>query len=318
LLTVVEVILPIFGVVALGYGASFMHVFDAASARGLSRFVFFFAIPLMLFEQVATTDPVGGGAWALLATFYLSTGTVFAVGGLLARFAFARRGDEAVLLGFAGAYGNTVMIGIPVVLTVIGPDGAFPMFLIISFHSLVFFTLVTVLLEAVRGARGGMNAVPGEVLRGVLTNPILVALVLGVVVNRIGLPLPATLLSFAELVGSAAVPCALFATGAALKDFRIRGALPVVAVLVGLKAVLHPLVVFVLATQVFALSPLFTTVAIVLATMPVGINPYLFATRYGAAEAESATAMALSTLLAVVTVTATLVLMGLGAPLNGF
>lgn len=310
MLTVVDVILPIFGVIALGYAAGFMRVFDAASARGLSRFVFWFAIPLMLFQKVATTDPVAGGAGALLATFYLSTAVVFLLGGLIARLGFGRRGDEAVLLGFAGAYGNTVMIGIPVVLTVIGSDGAFPMFLIISFHSLVFFTLVTVLLEAVRGARSGLQGVPGEVIRGVVTNPILVALVLGVLANRSGLPIPAAFLSFAELVGEGAVPCALFATGAALKDFRIRGALPMVSVLVVLKGVVHPLVVLTLATQVFALPPLFAGVAVVLATMPVGINPYLFATRYAAAEAECATAIAVSTPLAVVTVTAALLVMG--------
>ncbi|MFP4361377.1 MAG: AEC family transporter, partial [Alphaproteobacteria bacterium] len=51
-LTVVDLILPIFAVIALGWGATFTAVFDAASARALSGFVFFFAIPLMLFERV--------------------------------------------------------------------------------------------------------------------------------------------------------------------------------------------------------------------------------------------------------------------------
>jgi predicted permease len=311
-LTVVDVILPIFAVIALGYAATFTSVFDAASGRGLSRFVFFFAIPLMLFEKVATTEPVEGGAWALLATFYVATGTVFTAGALAARSAFGRRGDEAVLMGFAGSYGNTVMIGIPVVLTVLGPQAAFPLFLVISFHSLVFFTLTTVLVEVVRGASAGLHRVPREVARGVVTNPILVALVLGVAANRAGLPLPSVFEGFAELIGAAAVPCALFATGAALREFRVRGALPIVAVLVVLKGVVHPLMVYTLATHVFALPPLFAAVAIVLATMPVGVNPYLFATRYAAAEAECATAIAVSTPLAVVTVTAALLVLGLG------
>ncbi|NBB70901.1 MAG: AEC family transporter [Alphaproteobacteria bacterium] len=308
--TVVDLILPIFAVVALGWGATFTTLFDAASARALARFVFFFAIPLMLFERVATTAPVEGGAGALLATFYAATATVFALGALAARFGFARRADEAVLCGFAAAYGNTVMVGIPVVLTVVGDAAAFATFLIISFHSLIFFTLTTVLVETVRGAEAGLRRVPGEVARGVVTNPILMALVLGLVANRAGLALPAVVEGFAELVGEAAVPCALFATGAALRGFRVRGALGLVAVLVTLKGVVHPLIVVTLATQVFALPAPFTAVAVLLATMPVGVNPYLFAARYHAAEAECATAIAVSTPLAIVTVS--LALLGLG------
>lgn len=312
MLTVVDLILPIFAVIALGWGATFTPVFDAASARALSGFVFFFAVPLMLFERVATTDPVEGGAGGLLATYYLATAVVFALGALAARLGFRRRGDETVLIGFAAAYANTVMIGIPVVLTVIGADAAFALFLIISFHSLVFFTLTTVLVESVRGARAGVRRIAPEVARGVVTNPILVALVLGVVANRAGLPLPALFRDFAQLVGGAAVPCALFATGAALRQFHIGGALPLVAVVVALKGVVHPLVAFVLATQVFDLSALFTAVAVVLAALPVGVNPYLFAARYGVAEAECATAIAVSTPLAVITVSLALVGLGLG------
>jgi len=305
--TVVDLILPIFAVVALGWGATFTTLFDAASARALARFVFFFAIPLMLFERVATTAPVEGGAGALLATFYAATATVFALGAVAARFGFARRADEAVLCGFAAAYGNTVMVGIPVVLTVVGDAAAFATFLIISFHSLIFFTLTTVLVETVRGAEAGLRRVPMEVARGVVTNPILMALALGLVANRTGLTLPAVVEGFAELVGEAAVPCALFATGAALRGFRVRGALGLVAVLVALKGVVHPLIVVTLATQVFALPALFTAVAVLLATMPVGVNPYLFAARYGAAEAECATAIAVSTPLAIVTVSVALI-----------
>jgi hypothetical protein len=186
------------------------------------------------------------------------------------------------------------------------------MFLIISFHSLVFFTLTTVLVETARGASAGLRRVPREVVRGVVTNPILVALLLGVGTNRAGLPLPPVFEGFAELIGAAAVPCALFATGAALREFRVRGALPAVAAVVALKGVAHPLIVCAFALWVFQLPPVFAAVAIVLAAMPVGVNPYLFATRYRAAEAECATAIAVSTPVSMVTVTAALLLLGFG------
>ncbi len=312
MLAVVDVIVPIFGLIACGWAATFTPLFDERSGNALAGFVFYFAIPLMLFAKVATTQPSAANASSLLVTFYTATFVIYATGGLLARRVFRKRGDEAVLLGFAAAYGNTVMVGIPVVLTVIGPEGAFPLFLIISFHSILFFTLTTVLVEAARGARGGLARVPAEVVRGTVTNPILMALLLGVTWNRLELPLPSTALAFAELAGQAAIPCALFATGAALAGFRIGGTLPVVLTLVLLKGLVHPLLVFFLATQVFDLPTLWTQVAVVLAAMPIGVNPYLFAARYQASEAECATAIAVSTPLAVIVVSVVLLALGLG------
>ena len=71
----------------------------------------------------------------------------------------------------------------------------------------------------------------------------------------------------------------------------------------GLKLVLHPLLVLVLATQVFRIDPVFAGVAVVFAASPCGVNAYLFAERYREGVDLSASAVALSTGLAVVTAT---------------
>ncbi len=301
MLAVVDVIVPVFGLIAAGWAATFTPIFDARGARALSGFVFYFAIPLLLFAKVATTPAVGGGASSLLATYYGATGLIFLAGALLAARLFRRRADEAVLIGFAAAYGNGVMIGIPVVLTVLGPAATFPLMLIISFHGLVFFTATTVLVESFRGAGAGPTRILVEIARGTASNPILVALVLGLAWNRLELPLPSTGLAFAELAGSAAIPCALFATGATLRSFGVRTGLPLVATIVALKGIAHPLLVLVLA-HALGLDSLALQVAVLLAAVPVGVNPYLFAARYQTAEAECATAVAVSTPFAVVTV----------------
>ena len=53
---VLDVILPIFGLLAFGYGATFTRVFGEAAATALASFVFYFAIPVMLFRSMATTS----------------------------------------------------------------------------------------------------------------------------------------------------------------------------------------------------------------------------------------------------------------------
>jgi malonate transporter len=200
-----------------------------------------------------------------------------------------------------------------VVLTVLGDAASFPLFLIVSFHSLVMFTTITVLMEASEGGGRRLRSLPLAILKGVAGNPIIVGLVLGLAVNRLGLGLPPVVDGFTALLGGAAIPAALFATGAALRQFSFRGALPAASLVVVVKGLVHPLLVWVTCVHVFALEPLWTAVAVVLAATPVGVNAYVFATRYQAAEGATATAVAVSTALSMVTVTIALWVVGVPA-----
>ena len=149
------------------------------------------------------------------------------------------------------------------------------------------------MLEVGGAGRERLRDVPAKALGGLVRNPILWGLAGGIALNLLGLRLPAALARWTELVAGAAVPCALFSTGASLRSYRIAGALQPALVMVALKLVVCPLAVWALATLVFEMPPLWAKVAIVLAAMPVGVNVYLFGVRYHAGEAESATAVLL-------------------------
>ncbi|TVQ40307.1 MAG: AEC family transporter [Geminicoccaceae bacterium] len=310
MLALLPLILPLFLLIAAGYAATFTKVFDAAAARALSAFVFYFAIPIMLFRSMASMDPPGSGTSGLLVTFYGAMLAVLALGAISMRLVFTTSWREAAMLGFAGAYGNTVMIGIPVVLTVLGEAAGLPLFLIISLHSVVMFTTVTLVMETTGGAGASLRELPLQIAKGVFANPIIIGLVLGLALNHLGWPLPAVVDGFAALVGQAAIPCALFATGAALRQFSIGSALPKAALLVVIKGIVHPALVFALCLYVLSLPPLWAAVAVVLAATPVGVNPYLFAVRYGTAEGATATAIALSTPFSIFSITVALWALG--------
>jgi hypothetical protein len=47
-----------------------------------------------------------------------------------------------------------------------------------------------------------------------------------------------------------------------------------------LKAVVNPILTFVLVTYVFAMEPLWSQAAVLLSAMPVGVNPYVIAQQY--------------------------------------
>ena len=304
-------ILPIFGLLAFGYLATFTRVFGEAAATALASFVFYFAIPVLLFRSMATTALPDDIAWGYLGAFYGGTALAFGLGFLIARAAFEGPFERHAIIGFGAAFGNSVLLGIPVVLTGLGEAASLPLFLLLAFHSTLLFTTITIVLEAGGARRERLRDVPAEGARRPRPQPDPVGSGRR---HRLQPPrsAPARRRSTAgpQLMAGAAVPCALFSTGASLRAYRIAGALQPALVMVVIKLVVCPLAVWALATFVFDVPPLWAKVAIVLAAMPVGVNVYLFGVRYHAGEAESATAIVLSSILSVATLAAVLVWLG--------
>lgn len=304
-----DIVIPVFGLVGFGYAATFTRQFDERAAQGLAVFVFQFALPVMLFRNMASAElPESAGAGLLLA-YYAGTALMLALTMLVARLLPGALPGRAVIIGFGATFGNTVLLGIPLALTALGPEAGPPIYLIIAFHGLSFFTVVTVLLELSRGTRENLRGLPLRTLKGLLTNVILVSIVGGLLWQLLAGPLPGVVDRWAELVGRAALPCALFSMGASLRSYRIAGALWPAMLTVTVKLVAHPLLVALLALLVLDVPPLWAKVAILTAALPVGVNVYLFAGRYGVGEAETATAILLSTLLGVTTLSVVLALL---------
>lgn len=294
-----------FGLVLLGYLAARLAGFDEAATRGLSLFVFNYAIPIMLVRTMARVALPEQPEWGLIVAYFASTFIIFGLGALAAWRPFRRSGAEPAIFGITAAFSNSLILGIPLVLEAFGEEAALPLFLIIAFHSALLFTLTTIVAEAGLGAGLPLRRIPVNVGRGLLTNPILWGLAAGLAMNLMSLQLPGPVDRLAGFMGDAAVPCALFALGASLSRFHLAGALPSALVLTGLKNVVHPAIVVALA-PLLELSPLTAQVAIVVAACPSGVNAYLFAARYRAATAEATSTILVSTVLSIVTLSALL------------
>jgi hypothetical protein len=306
----VDIIAPVFGLLAFGDAATYTSVFDAAAGRALAAFAFWFAIPVMLFRNMAGQPLPETPPWGYLVAYYGATLVVFALGMALSRRLFRAPLEEQAIIGFGGSYGSVVLLATPLVLTAFGPAATLPFFLILSFHSVLMFAVVTVVIELGRGSRGELRQLPRRVALGLLTNPIPMALLAGLLFRLGGGSLPLAVDKWAGMIASAAGPCALFSMGASLRAYRIGGALPRAGLMMLLKMALLPLLVWLLATQLFALPPLWVAVAVVTAAMPVGVNTYLLAERYQVGQAESAAAILLSTALSIATLAMTLAWLG--------
>jgi predicted permease len=307
---ILDIILPVFGLVILGFGAAKARWFDEGAIRGLSLFVFNFAIPVMLFRTLARVELPETIQWGFLLSYYLGALGVFVLGMASAGLLFGRSLEAQGASGLIAAYSNTVLLGIPLILTAFGDAAAVPVFLLVAFHSLLLFPIATAVIEAGRGRGAGLRRLPLVTATGMAKNPIVVGLVAGLAFNLLDLGIPGPVDAIAETLGQAALPCATFAMGASLAQYRIAGSLAESAVLIGLKILVHPLLVWLLATRVFEVAPLWASVAVVMAALPSGVNVYLFAERYGTGIAQAATAVLLSAGIAIGTLTLLLYLLG--------
>ena len=308
----IDIIVPVFAVVALGFAAARLKWLSVQGVDGLAGFVFNFAIPALLFRSVATRQFPETIEWGLLGAFFGGCYVALGAGMAISRLVFKRDPAAAAMAGMTGGFANTVMLGIPVAHLAFGDEALLPVFLIISFHSWQLYLVITVMVEAARGQRGNPLRLATDVVRGLVTNPIILGIVAGIGWNFSGATLPVAADRALGMLGDAGIPCALFSLGASLARYRLMGALPEALVGSALKLVLQPFAVWVLGRYAFDLEPLWLASAVVVAATPVGINVYLFSLRYDTGTAPAATAILVSTLLSFVTLAVVLGLLGVG------
>jgi len=308
---VLRIILPVFGLIALGYGAVITGLFKAEWTDGLSAFCFRFAIPVLLFSSMASLDFGDVFNTPLLISYYMAAFAATLITGLLTAKLFHRKAAARVVIGIGAAFSNTVLLGIPVVSTAYGPDSMGAIFLIIAFHSPILLTLAALGMAFSGSLKRGLAQVLRTTTTDMVTNPILLGLFAGLMWNYFSLPLGGPFADFVDMLAKAAGPTALFATGATLPRYRLVKSIPEAGLMSVVKLIVHPALVAGLAIGVFGLPLETARVAILVAAMPCGVNVFLIANYYKTAEGAASSAVVLSTLLSFATISVVLVLLGL-------
>lgn len=311
--SIVNSVIPLFSVVFVGYLAGKGGIIDQLTVKTLVTFVFNIAMPALLFRMMATTEIGAIQDWPVIAAYLLAQMPIFLLGVVIGGLLFRQSLAEMTIQGFGSSFSNTVILGLPLALSLYDAQGGVAALLIITLDILLF-GLVTMLLELgtlrQRG-RGDASAliIMGDILASILKNPIILAPTFGIAWALLGPPLPTVIDKTLSFTGQAGPPAGLFALGAALSLREIRGNLSAAGAMVGLKLFLHPLLTWFVVTRFFDLDPVYVSVAIILAACPVGANTYVFAEQYDSGVETSATAVLISTGLALFSIAALTVVM---------
>lgn len=303
----------IFAVVAVGFGFGHTRLLRGEPAlQALTNVAFYILTPALLFRLTATID-LADLPWVVILVYFGPT-----VGLLFAVYLWQRhrRRDGPVagpgIRAISVTFSNSVQLGIPVVVGIFGDEGLTVHVAIVSVHALTLLTILTVLVELdlareARDAADVGDAGRPSVLSTALTtarrtvlHPVVLPVVVGLIWNLAGLPLPGPVDDVLQTLGQGVVPVCLVLIGLSLAHYGLGGVAWPAFYLSAAKLLLMPALVLAPAYAAgLRGTPLAVTV--LFAALPIGSNALLFAQRYRTLEAETTAAIVASTLAFVVT-----------------
>ena len=199
-------------------------------------------------------------------------------------------------------------MALPILHGLFGHRALLPAAIATLFVAVIMFPLGVVLLERGQGAVGPGAPPTGSIVRHTLTNPMVAPTLLGLAYAASGLPLPAIVDGYLQILAGALTPCALFAIGLGLhvQDIRQNAGAAVLLTIVKLAGL--PALALAIAWQL-QLSPFSAVAAVLCAAVPTAKTLFILSSEYGIGRELVAATIALTTLASVASLLAWLVLL---------
>ena len=289
--------------IALGFLSARLGWIRAIAVKDLSNLVFMVLTPALLFRTMSTVHietldfgPVG--------IYFVAAALIFTATAALQGFS-----TLGAARGLAHVFGNTVMIGVPLIGLAFGEAGLVTLFTLISVHSLILLTSATVVFE-LAAARERAHT-PGQpkphvvattlrALKNGIVHPVPLPIIAGLLFAQTGWQVPSMLDKPLQLLGQALGPIALLLVGVTLAFSKVGSSLQPALRAALVKGLVFPLLLAGMGLALGFQGPALA-VLVVIASLPTGANVFLFAQRYNVAEAEVTASIAVSTALALLT-----------------
>ena len=271
----VQTLLPIFAVIGIGWLAVRSGYLDRGVVAPAGQVVMRVALPAMIFLALAGSP--GGQAFdlAFLLVYGAASLGVMALCYALARLVMGLSKPEAAVIGLGVSMANSGFMGFPIGQAVLGQETAIRIFA----HVLIVENLVILPLALLVLATAGDSSAPRpRLLREMIRNPLMIALVAGGVVSSVGIGLPAPASAVLEFLGRMSAPLALLVIGGMLASLPASGRAGAMALMVAGKLVVHPLLVALGVALVPGVTPALALGGVLFAAMPmITIFPLLSA-----------------------------------------
>jgi len=296
---IVNLVLPVFAIILTGWLAGALGYMPRSLANALIQFVFYIAMPSLVFLTLAQEELATLLDWRFLFAFGGGTLIFFAGVFVLARFGWRQSAGSSAINGALAAMTNTTFVALPVLQALYGDRGVIPAAVATVFVGAVMFPGLVLLLEISARDRSRENNM-ALLTQQVALNPVLISTVAGLLWSFAGWPLPEPVTAYLGIFGDALTPCALFAIGLGLSVETLRVNFGRAALLSAIKLIVMPLGVYGICLAI-GMEGFALLTAVICAAVPTAKTAYILAGMYRVDESLAASTISMSTLFSMVT-----------------
>ncbi len=306
--SILNIVLPAFGLIGLGYVIARLNYLSESTGDALADFVFKVAVPVLLMKSIATAQFAEANPWVFVLVYFCAIAVVWAAAIVLIRWVFKRGSRAGVIAGVAAGYSNLVLFGIPLVERAYGQPGLQILLFLLAIHLPTMMAVSTFLMEyAVRS--DGVETdkiqpltIAKHLAGNLVVNPIIIGILVGLLWRASGLGIGGAAGHVIDLLARTTGPLALLSLGMGLIKYGVKGNLMAACSLAAIGLLAMPAAVYIVASTIFPLPPLWFKVALLAASCPTGVNAYLFASYFKIAEGLASSTIVISLVGSLITI----------------
>lgn len=212
-----NVVLPLFLTMALGYFLKLIGMFDKKLLDSMNNLVFKAFLPVLLFNNIYKTNLEGALNVKLLSFAFLAVIVIFLIVTLLVPLMEKDNRKRGVMI--QGMFrSNFVIFGLTVASAMYDENTVGIIAILVGIIIPTFNILAVVCLEMFRGGKLNVK----QLIKGVITNPLIIASVIGIFFLYLGIKLPTAVENSVNDIAKIATPLSLILLGGsfAFKDVK--------------------------------------------------------------------------------------------------
>ncbi|RFU61017.1 AEC family transporter [Bacillus sp. V59.32b] len=287
-----SVLLPIFGIFALGFIGQKKFHFDT---KGISTMALYLMSPVLVFRTFYTTEFTFEAVYMIVYTFGLCMALILVV--YLVSFLKKYSIPETCGMILASSFMNNGNYGTPVAFLLFGAVGLDYAIVLMVIQQLLMCTVGV--YYAAKGSPEG-NGVRSAI-NAVKRMPIVYGAMVGFVFQYIDIPLSAPVLSAVDLVADATIPTIMLTLGMQLANISIKQIEKSrISISLILKLAISPVIAYII-TLFLPVDDLLKQIMIIMAAMPTAANTTMYALQFNTEPDFVSSATFISTTLSLAT-----------------
>ena len=293
-----NVVLPVFLIIALGYGIRRIDFVDKIFLDKISQLAYFVAVPSLLIWKIGTSSFDLNFNPRLILTCYLTI-IVCMVGAYGVARLLRLPPREVGSFTQGSFWGNMTYIGLPILLAAYGEEGLQRGSVLIGFMSpMINILAVLALTWPLKGAMDWKSIV--DLKNALVTNPVILSCMVGLLLSYFRIPFPTFAVNVLHFLSDLALPLALIAMGGNLSFEKIKKDYKATAGACVIKLFLVVLLGWFLFTEA-GVKGLDFKVGIIILSCPTAFSSYLLSSKLGADKSVMSSDIMVSTLLSMAT-----------------